>query len=211
MKDILEAARQAQIKGHEANLEVRDDGPAIQINGSMKITQEHDSLSVHDASDTKISFNQHGDIICEWATGAYTLTHGMVWLTREQAVEAQQYGWRTTEVGASFSSMGNLVKVERQLSFSINQQVLDTVAQYKAVMTPHLHDLEFTIAKLDCRPGDTVVFKVRGIDELAHLNPELVSEMVERARTLIPEGVKVLLMDKETDIAVIRCDDSVQC
>jgi hypothetical protein len=68
--------------------------------------------------------------------------------------------------------------------------------------------LEFTIAKLDCQPGDTVVFKVPGWAELSW---EYRERVVKYVSNMVPDGVKVLFMDKDVELVVVRCDDLTQC
>lgn len=63
---------------------------------------------------------------------------------------------------------------------------------------------EFSIAKLECKPGDTVIFKFPGLTQIAHSDPEMVNQMVDFAHKFVPEGVKVMVTDVTTEIAVVR-------
>ena len=64
---------------------------------------------------------------------------------------------------------------------------------------------EFTIAKIGCKPGDTLVVKsdMRGMP----------LDTVERARAYfrasLPEGVNVLLVDSQTELSIISKSDYV--
>jgi hypothetical protein len=65
----------------------------------------------------------------------------------------------------------------------------------------------FIIAKLDCKPGDTVVFKVPG---WANLSWEYRERAVKYVSNMAPDGVKVLFMDKDVELVIVRCDDPIQ-
>lgn len=61
---------------------------------------------------------------------------------------------------------------------------------------------EPTIEMLDCQPGDTIIFKLHG---LCHCQPDRVLEIKNFIKRQLPDGVNVLLFDKEgTDISIVR-------
>jgi hypothetical protein len=122
----------------------------------------------------KISFNQLGDIVAEWPTRTDVIPSGQVFLTLEQAYEGRSFGWKIIE-----SVSPTLVKAER------------CIAAFPA----------FTIAKLDCQAGDTLVVKIAGLNSLADRCDQIQQFVEER----IPRGVKLLLVDKDdTELSIIR-------
>lgn len=66
---------------------------------------------------------------------------------------------------------------------------------------PRLLDIEFTIAKLLCIPGDTVIFKIHGVRGFSY---ETMYHMQTVAENMVPSGVKVFLMDADVDISILR-------
>jgi hypothetical protein len=57
---------------------------------------------------------------------------------------------------------------------------------------------EFTIAKLDVHPGDTVIFRFKG-----SLTIDLVQQIEAYLEPRLPNGVKALILDPDTEISVM--------
>lgn len=109
-------------------------------------------------------------------------------------------GW--DELAASNSraldeSMKQLAESRRGNTPSLQQQIDDRR------MLNTMDQMQFTIAKLDVKPGDTVVFKIGGLNQLMAENPGRVEEVQAQMKTFLPCGVKFLLLDSEIDISVI--------
>jgi hypothetical protein len=58
--------------------------------------------------------------------------------------------------------------------------------------------LEFTIAKLDVHLGDTVVFRLN-----RPITFDLMQDFQAYLERVLPEGVKALIVDQDTEIAVM--------
>lgn len=63
--------------------------------------------------------------------------------------------------------------------------------------------LEFSIAKLEVKPGDTVLFKVKNLDRALANVPHRVAAFEEHIRTFMPEGVKAMLIDHDMDVSIL--------
>lgn len=62
---------------------------------------------------------------------------------------------------------------------------------------------EFAVAKLACKPGDTLVFRIPNISQAS---PGWVTGMKNYIESLIPPGIKILFMDENVEITVIRTE-----
>ena len=60
---------------------------------------------------------------------------------------------------------------------------------------------EYAIAKLDLRPDDTLVVKCQGT-----LESERSSRVHGIFRRLVPDGVRVVILDDRTDLQVLRAE-----
>lgn len=70
--------------------------------------------------------------------------------------------------------------------------------------------IEFSIAKLECKSGDTVLFKVKCLDQALATVPQRVAAFEAHLQTFLPKGVKALLIDSDMDVSVISDSTSVR-
>jgi hypothetical protein len=57
---------------------------------------------------------------------------------------------------------------------------------------------DFTIAKLDVHPGDTVIFRLK-----EKISPEVVVLLQANLAPYMPKGVKALIIDCDTEVTVL--------
>lgn len=75
------------------------------------------------------------------------------------------------------------------------------------VTIEHEHlSIEFSIAKLECKPGDTILFKVKGLDQALATVPHRVAAFEAHLQTFMPVGTKSLLIDSDMDVSVLSVD-----
>lgn len=60
-------------------------------------------------------------------------------------------------------------------------------------------EIGYTIRKLTLQPGDVVVLKCSG-----SISEALAHRLKEHAREALPDGVKVLVLDKDIDVGAIE-------
>ena len=65
-----------------------------------------------------------------------------------------------------------------------------------------MNDLEFGIAKLNLAIGDILVMKVN-----ARLMPQQVEAIKQSVKDSVPDGVKVLVIDKNINLTVLSFDE----
>lgn len=71
-------------------------------------------------------------------------------------------------------------------------------------------DIEFSIAKLECKPGDTILFKVKGLDQALATVPNRVAAFEEHLQKFMPAGTKSLLIDSDMEVTVLSVEPDVR-
>lgn len=69
-----------------------------------------------------------------------------------------------------------------------------------------MSDIEFSVAKLNCRSGDTVLFRVKDLNQYLATAPQRVAAFEQHLQRYMPEGVKALIIDAEMEVSVVTCD-----
>lgn len=66
-----------------------------------------------------------------------------------------------------------------------------------------IDEMPTTIQHLDCRPGDTLIFKIAGVFKMSVSKQCYIQKYIE---SKIPDGVKVLLLDNDIEVTLVCCE-----